>query len=77
MNKLLEITVFSWCNPGISSVYFHALSVENTRLYSFNTFFFFFYFIQEFRVIHNLGVYNIWVNCMFLKKKHYPIYMYM
>ena len=29
--------MFSWCNPGISSVYFHAISVENTRLYSCNT----------------------------------------
>ena len=38
MNKLLEITVFSWCNLNISSVHFHAISVENTRLYSSNTY---------------------------------------
>ena len=41
MNKQLEIIVYYmlfFCNPGISSVYFHAISVENTRVYLFDTY---------------------------------------
>ena len=29
--------MFSWCNPGISNVYFHAISVESTRVHLFDT----------------------------------------
>ena len=69
MKKLLEITVYYMCNPGISSVYFHAISVENTRLHSFNTYVIFVWiacFSPE------KTPFNIYVKICFLPRKHMP-----